>query len=138
MASWITDVALAVLGMILTIYMFFDKKKSKKFSETKQEINSIWTFIRESRTMKEKLEKDLLSLSKEQEMDRQHVREQFVLINTMQTELKETFHKQTEDIKEMIGDLIRKFDIYNESMHELNLKLVAHIAENGVRNELKR
>jgi hypothetical protein len=138
MASWVIDVVLSVFGLILALYIFLDKKKAKKYGETKEELSEIWAYVTKSREMREKLERDFISLSKEVEMNKQRVHEQFVFISTMQADLKTMFQEQTDDIKELIGTLTEKFDKYNYCMQEMNLKLVAHMAENGIRNEFRK
>lgn len=132
--DWVKDVVLALLGLSITLYMFFSKKKDKKFDVIDKDFDDLWHYAENVKKEKDAIDKAVVSLTKEVEMVKGYTERQFTLLDCSQKELRDFSLKQGEEIKGLIKDLADKLDKYFNSVQELNVRVVEHIASSGVKH----
>lgn len=132
--EWVKDVVLALLGLSITLYMYFSRKKDKKFEAIDKDFDDLWSYAENVKKEKDAIDKAVVSLTKEVEMVKGYTERQFALLDCSQKELRDFSMKQGEEIKGLIKDLADKLDKYFNSVQELNVRVVEHIASSGVKH----
>jgi len=126
--EWVKDVVLALLGVSISLYMFFSKKKDRKFDAIDKDFEELWDYAENVKKEKDVIDRAVVSLTKEVEMVKSYTERQFTVIDCSQKELREFSMKQGEEIKGLIQILADKLDRYFNSVQELNVRVVDHIA----------
>ena len=126
MTKWALEIGLAILSLVLGLYFYFDKKRCRKNSE---DFLDVWTHLEELQKDKERIDRQMTSLSKEVEMTQSYIGRQFSIIDSSQKELREFSMRQGEEIKDLIKDLASKIESYFGELHKLNVRVAQHIGE---------
>ena len=132
MARWLVEVALAVIGVVMTVFFYYDKKKTKKLDE---DFLDVWEHVESMQREKERLDRHLTAVSKEVELMRLYTERQFTAIDCSQKELRDVSMKQGEEIKDLIRDLTVKIDSYFQELNKLNLRVEKHISKTGTNGD---
>lgn len=129
MVEWMKETVIAILGLLLSFFIYLDKKKTKRFDKIDHDFEVLRDGLATVRREKSDLDRDLARLSKEVDLTREHMDKQFLSIDSAQRDMKDYTLRQHEEIKKLIEDLSKKVEKYFEATNNLHVELVAHVSK---------
>ncbi len=135
--NWESLAAIAALvTLFVSIFIYSDKKKVKKFEKMDAEISNLKeTEINSLRQNVECLDKKVAVFENEIVQHKKSVEKQFDILEKMQREARDIVLLQVDEIKRILEKFSDKLDKYFSVTQDLAIKITDHIASERKRNE---